>query len=51
MIQKLSIPISYSDTDVRDRIVAGVYEDYLSVILDEPAVIAVLTWGLSDRHT
>lgn len=35
----------------RDRIVAGMYEDYLSVVLDEPAVIAVLTWGLSDRYT
>jgi endo-1,4-beta-xylanase len=28
-----------------------VYEDYLSVVLDEPAVIGVLTWGLSDRYT
>ena len=37
--------------DTRDRIVAGVYEDYLAVVLDEPAVIAVLTWGLSDRYT
>ena len=39
------------DVQVRDRMVAGVYEDYLSVVLDEPAVIAVLTWGLSDRYT
>jgi len=39
------------DTAVRDRIVAATYEDYLSVVLDEPAVIAVLTWGLSDRYT
>jgi endo-1,4-beta-xylanase len=39
------------DINVRDRIVARVYEDYLSIVLDEPAVIAVLTWGLSDRHT
>ncbi len=37
--------------DIRDRIVASAYEDYLSVVLDEPAVIAVLTWGLSDRYT
>lgn len=37
--------------DARDRIVAGVYEDYLSVVLDEPSVIAVLTWGLSDKYT
>jgi endo-1,4-beta-xylanase len=35
----------------RDRQVAGIYEDYLSVVLDEPAVTAVLTWGLSDRYT
>ncbi|MBW4633612.1 MAG: endo-1,4-beta-xylanase [Iphinoe sp. HA4291-MV1] len=39
------------DIGVRDRIIASVYEDYLSVVLDEPAVIAVITWGLSDRHT
>ena len=39
------------DIDVRDRMVAGIYEDYLSVVLDEPAVIAVITWGLTDRYT
>ncbi|WP_353931688.1 endo-1,4-beta-xylanase [Okeanomitos corallinicola TIOX110] len=39
------------DIDIRDRIVASVYEDYLSVALDEKAVIAVITWGLSDRYT
>ncbi|NMG06341.1 endo-1,4-beta-xylanase [Brasilonema sp. UFV-L1] len=39
------------DIKVRDRIVASVYEDYLNVVLDEKAVIAVLTWGLSDRYT
>ena len=39
------------DISVRDSIVAGVYEDYLSIVLDEPAVIAVLTWGLSDHYT
>jgi endo-1,4-beta-xylanase len=39
------------DIGTRDRIVAGMYEDYLAVVLDEPAVIAVLTWGLSDRYT
>ncbi len=39
------------DVGVRDRIVASIYEDYLSTVLDEPAVIAVLTWGLSDRYT
>ncbi|TAE57211.1 MAG: glycosyl hydrolase family 10 [Nostocales cyanobacterium] len=39
------------DIDLRDRIVASVYEDYLSVALDEKAVIGVITWGLSDRYT
>jgi endo-1,4-beta-xylanase len=40
-----------ADIDLRDRIVAHAYEEYLSVALDEPAVIAVLTWGLSDRSS
>jgi endo-1,4-beta-xylanase len=39
------------DVQIRDRMVAAAYEDYLSVALEEPAVIAVLTWGLSDRYT
>lgn len=39
------------DVLVRDRMVAKAYEQYLSVALDESAVIAVLTWGLSDRYT
>jgi len=39
------------DIKVRDRLVAAAYEDFLSVVLDEPAVMAVMTWGLSDRDT
>ena len=39
------------DIETRDRIVAEAYEQYLSVALDEPAVIAVITWGLSDRYS
>lgn len=39
------------ELSVRDRIVASAYEDYLSVVLDEKATIAVLTWGLSDRYS
>ena len=39
------------DIENRDRIVAETYEEYLSVALDEPAVIAVITWGLSDRYS
>jgi endo-1,4-beta-xylanase len=42
------LPYDYS---IRDRRVADVYEEYLSVVLDEPATIAILTWGLSDRYT
>jgi endo-1,4-beta-xylanase len=40
-----------ADIHQRDRQVAQVYQDYLSTVLDQPAVIAVLQWGLSDRHT
>lgn len=43
---KLPLP-----NNLYDRLVAITYEDYLNVVLDEPAVIAVLTWGLSDRYT
>ncbi|BAY20659.1 endo-1,4-beta-xylanase [Calothrix sp. NIES-2100] len=39
------------DIELRDRIIAGAYEDYLSVVLEESAVIAVITWGLSDRYS
>jgi endo-1,4-beta-xylanase len=40
-----------ADIPSRDSIVADAYAQYLSVVLDEPAVIAVLTWGLSDRYS
>ena len=46
VIEKLPL-----DVAERDHVIAGVYEDYLSLILEEPAVIAVLTWGISDRYT
>ena len=35
----------------RDAAVASMYRNALSVILDEPAVASVVTWGLSDRYT
>ena len=35
----------------RDRLVAESYYQYLSVVLDEPAVTTVVNWGLSDRYT
>ncbi|MEA5593106.1 endo-1,4-beta-xylanase [Rivularia sp. UHCC 0363] len=39
------------DIEIRDRIIAKVYNNYLKVVLEEPAVIAVITWGLSDKYT
>ena len=35
----------------RDRLIAEAYYEYLSVVLDEPAVKTVINWGLSDRYT
>lgn len=35
----------------RDKKVADAYRNYLEVALDEPAVRAVITFGLSDRYT
>jgi endo-1,4-beta-xylanase len=40
-----------ADCNQRDRQVAERYREYLSVALAQPAVMAVLTWGLSDSHT
>lgn len=40
-----------ADLSIRDRMVAAAYEDYLSVVLEEPAVVSVATWGFSDRYT
>lgn len=53
MITELDVTEKKLPTDIttRDRIIAAAYEDYLSVALAQPAVIAVLTWGLSDRYT
>jgi endo-1,4-beta-xylanase len=40
-----------ADIEDRDRLVATVYQNYLSAVLAEPAVTAVISWGLSDRYT
>jgi endo-1,4-beta-xylanase len=40
-----------ADVATRDREVADLYERFLSVSLDEPAVAAVVTWGLCDKYT
>ena len=38
-------------TIFRDRAVAKIYREYLEIVLTQPAVIGVITWGLSDRYT
>jgi endo-1,4-beta-xylanase len=35
----------------RDEAVAATYGSYLRTMLDDPNVIAVLTWGITDRYT
>ncbi len=42
---------SAADTAARDKTIADVYRDYLSVALDNKAVKSVLTWGLTDKHS
>jgi endo-1,4-beta-xylanase len=37
--------------EYRDRQIAKAYYQYLSVVLDEPAVTTVVNWGISDRYT
>jgi endo-1,4-beta-xylanase len=42
---------SPSHVERRDREVAETYRRYLDVALDEPAVVSLVTFGLSDRYT
>jgi endo-1,4-beta-xylanase len=39
------------DIAARDAAVAATYGSYLRTVLADPAVIAVLTWGITDRYT
>jgi endo-1,4-beta-xylanase len=34
-----------------DAAVAKVYRDYVDMLMNEPAVEAVITWGVTDAHT
>jgi endo-1,4-beta-xylanase len=43
--------LPYNDVARRDHTIAQTYRDYLGTVLAEPAVTAVLTWGVSDNHT
>lgn len=40
-----------AEIGARDRAVAAITRRYLDLVLDEPATRAVITWGLSDRHS
>jgi endo-1,4-beta-xylanase len=40
-----------ANIEERDHLVATVYENYLAAVLAEPAVISIISWGLSDRYT
>ncbi len=40
-----------ADIQTRDSVVANVYQDFLQTVLAQPAVKAIITWGLSDRYT
>ncbi len=61
-IQSLGLKILLTEMDVndralpadpttRDRTVADLYRSYLNLTLANPNVIALLTWGLTDRYT
>ncbi len=40
-----------SSITTRDEGVGGMYGDYCSVVMNEPAVIGIITWGLTDKYT
>ncbi len=40
-----------TDVPLRDAAVAAAYRQYLDLVLFDPAVRAVLTWGITDRYT
>jgi endo-1,4-beta-xylanase len=40
-----------ADIPVRDAAVAATYKQYLDLVLADPNVRAVLTWGITDRYT
>ena len=42
---------SPADQRFRDAAVASTYRQYLDLVLTDPAVRAVLTWGITDRYT
>jgi endo-1,4-beta-xylanase len=39
------------DDATRDKAVAATYRSYLDLVLKNPAVKSVLTWGITDKFT
>jgi endo-1,4-beta-xylanase len=61
-VANLGVNVLVTELDVRDRnapaalarrdqLVAAKYGQFLTAVLNCPAVIAIITWGLSDRYT
>jgi endo-1,4-beta-xylanase len=61
-VRKMGLKVLVTEMDVNDRYVAPVigprdaavakmYGSYLGTVLRDPAVIAVLTWGITDKYT
>ncbi len=40
-----------AEIPLRDEAVAETYGSYLKMVVSDPAVIAVLTWGITDKYT
>jgi len=60
--RKMGLKVLVTEMDVNDRYVAAeigprdaavarMYGSYLGTVLGDPAVIAVLTWGITDKYT
>lgn len=61
-VRKMGLKVLVTEMDVNDRYVpaeigprdaavAEMYGNYLGTVLRDPAVIAVLTWGITDKYT
>lgn len=53
MLTEMDVNDRYLPADIptRDAAVADVYTNYLRTALANPAVIALLTWGITDKYT
>jgi endo-1,4-beta-xylanase len=61
-VRKMGLKVLVTEMDVNDRYVAAevgardaavarMYGSYLGTVLQDPAVIAVLTWGITNKYT